>query len=114
MAYMLKVWRWVLRSETTLGLFLLVVALAGEGVVINWMSSADDGCGTRGTTGICDSSLTDLVTLVTVGGTLLFCAVSVIGIKWSSASWMRRWTVIGLAGELVCLAAGAALAATGP
>jgi len=111
---MLKVWRWVLRSETTLGMFLLVVALAGEGVVINWMSSADNGCRTQDTTGICDGSLTDLVMPVTVFGTLLFCAVSVIGIKWSSAPWMRRWTVIGLAGELVCLAAGAALAATGP
>lgn len=114
MARMGKVWRWVLRSETTLGLVLLVVALAGAGVVINWMSSADDGCGTHGTAAICDNSLTDFVVPISVFGTLIFCAVSILGVKWSSAVWMRRWTLIGLIGELVCLGAGAALAATAP
>ena len=110
---MRKIWRWVWRSETTLGLVLLVVALAGAGVVINWMSAADDGCTAGATAAICDESLKDLVVPVSVFGTLAFCAVSVIGVKWSSLAWMRRWTLIGLAGELVCLATGAVLAATG-
>jgi ABC-type transport system involved in cytochrome c biogenesis permease subunit len=111
---MRKVWRWVGRSETTLGLVLLVVALAGAGVVVNWMSAADDGCTARATAAICDDSLKDVVVPVSVFGTIIFCAVSVIGVKWSSLVWMRRWTLIGLLGELACLAAGAALAATGP
>jgi ABC-type transport system involved in cytochrome c biogenesis permease subunit len=50
---------------------------------------------------------------IAVFGTLIFCAVSLIGIKWSAPTWMRRWTLIGLVGELACLAAGAALAAAG-
>ena len=114
MAHMRKVWRWVLRSETTLGLFLLVIALAGAGIVINWMSSAEHGCTPRDTAAICDDALKNFVVPVSVFGTLIFCIVSVIGVKWSSATWMRRWTVIGLLGELACLAAGAALAATAP
>ena len=78
------------------------------------MSSADDGCGTQGTAAICNDSLKDFVVPISVFGTLIFCAVSVIGVKWSSAAWMRRWTLIGLVGELACLAAGAALASTAP
>lgn len=111
---MRNVWRWIWRSETTLGLVLLVVALAGAGAVVNWMSAADDGCTTRATAAICDDSLKDLVVPVSVFGTLIFCAVALIGVKWSSVTWMRRWTLIGLLGELACLAAGAALAATAP
>lgn len=111
---MRKVWRWFWRSETTLGLVLLVVALAGVGSVINWMSSADDRCSAGSTAAICDQSLKDLVVPVSVFGTLLFCAVAVIGVTWSSHAWMRRWTLIGLAGELACLATGAVLASTAP
>jgi hypothetical protein len=111
---MRKVWRWIWRSETTLGLVLLVVALAGAGVVVDWMSAADDGCSAGATAAICDGSVKDLIVPVSVFGTLIFCAVSLIGVKWSSPIWMRRWTVIGLLGELACLAAGAALAATAP
>jgi ABC-type transport system involved in cytochrome c biogenesis permease subunit len=111
---MRKFWRWVSGSETTLGLVLLVVALAGAGAVVNWMSSAEHGCAPKDTAAICDDSLKNLVVPVSVFGTLIFCAVSVIGVKWSGTAWMRRWTLIGLAGELVCLAAGAALAATAP
>lgn len=113
MADMGKAWRWVMRSETTLGLFLLVVALAGAGLVINWMSSAEHGCAPHDTAAICDDGVKDVIVPISVFGTLAFCAVSVIGVKWSSLAWMRRWTLIGLAGELVCLAAGAVLAATG-
>jgi hypothetical protein len=109
-----KIWRWLWRSETTLGLVLLVVALAGAGVVINWMSAAADRCTAGATAAICDDSLKDLVVPVSVFGTLIFCAVSVIGLKWSSHAWMRRWTLIGLLGEIACLAAGAALASTAP
>jgi ABC-type transport system involved in cytochrome c biogenesis permease subunit len=114
---MRKAWRavnWVLRSETTLGLLLLVIALAGAGVVVNWMSSAEHACTARDTAGICDDALKEVVFPIAVFGTLIFCAVSLIGIKWASAVWMRRWALIGLAGELVCLAAGAALASTAP
>jgi ABC-type transport system involved in cytochrome c biogenesis permease subunit len=103
-----------MRSETTLGLFLLIVALAGAGVVINWMSSAEHGCTPRDTAAICDGALKDVIVPICVFGTLAFCAVSVIGVKWSSYAWMRRWALIGLAGELVCLATGAALATTAP
>ena len=116
MAHMRKAWRavnWVLRSETTLGLLLLVIALAGAGVVVNWMSSAEHACTARDTAGICDDSLKEVVYPISVFGTLIFCAVSLIGIKWSAPTWMRRWTLIGLVGELACLAAGAALAAGG-
>jgi ABC-type transport system involved in cytochrome c biogenesis permease subunit len=113
MAHMRKAWRWVLRSETTLGLLLLVVALAGAGIVVNWMSSAEHGCTARDTAAICDDSLKEVLVPISVFGTLIFCAVSIIGIKWSAQTWMRRWTLIGLVGELACLAAGAALAATG-
>lgn len=109
-----KIWRWLWRSETTLGLVLLVVALAGAGVVINWMSAADDRCTAGAAAAICDDALKDLVVPVSVFGTLVFCAVSVIGVKWSSQAWMRRWTLIGLLGELACLAVGAALASTAP
>jgi ABC-type transport system involved in cytochrome c biogenesis permease subunit len=111
---MRKVWRWVWRSETTLGLVLLVVALAGAGIVINWMSAAGDRCTAGADAAICDESVKDLVAPVSVFGTLAFCAVSVLGVKWSSQAWMRRWTLIGLLGELACLAAGAALASTAP
>ncbi|HZE31443.1 MAG TPA: hypothetical protein VE198_08410 [Actinoallomurus sp.] len=104
----------MLRSETTLGLLLLVIALAGAGVVVNWMSSAEHGCTVRDTAGICSDALKEVVFPISVFGTLIFCAVSIIGIKWSAPTWMRRWTLIGLAGELACLAAGAALAATAP
>ena len=102
-----------MRSETTQGLLLLVIALAGAGVVVNWMSSAEHACTARDTAGICDATLKEVVYPISVFGTLIFCAVSIIGIKWSAPTWMRRWTLIGLAGELVCLAAGAALAAGG-
>lgn len=111
---MRKVWRWFWQSETALGLVLLVVALAGAGIVVNRMSSADDGCRPGSTAAICGGSLHDVVVPVSVFGTIAFCAVSVIGVKWSSTAWMRRWTLIGLCGELACLAAGAALAATAP
>jgi hypothetical protein len=111
---MRKVWRWVWGSETTLGLVLLVVALAGAGVVINWMSAADDGCTAGATAAVCDDTLKGFVVPVSVFGTLAFCAVAVIGVKWSSSAWMRRWALIGLLGELACLAAGAALASTAP
>jgi len=114
MAHMRKVWRWVIRSETTLGLFLLVIALAGAGIVVNWMGSAEHGCTPRDTAAICDDTLKDVIASISVFGTLIFCAVSLIGVKWSSPTWMRRWTLIGLLGELTCLAAGAALAATAP
>jgi ABC-type transport system involved in cytochrome c biogenesis permease subunit len=114
MASMRKVWRWGWRSETALGLFLLVIALAGAGVVVNWMSSAEHGCTARDTAAICDDALKEFVVPVSVFGTLIFCAVSILGITWSSPAWTRRWTLIGLAGEVVCLAAGAALAATAP
>jgi ABC-type transport system involved in cytochrome c biogenesis permease subunit len=114
MAHMRKVWRWVLRSETTLGLVLLIVALAGAGLIINLMSSAEDRCGGHSTAAICDDSIKDLVVPVSVFGTLIFCAVAIIGVKWSSLAWMRRWALIGLAGELACLAAGAVLASTAP
>jgi ABC-type transport system involved in cytochrome c biogenesis permease subunit len=113
MAHMRKAWGWVLRSETTLGLLLLVIALAGAGVVVNWMSSAEHGCTARDTAGICNDALKDVVFPISVFGTLIFCAVSIIGITWSAPAWMRRWTLIGLAGELACLAAGATLAAGG-
>ncbi|MDN3358339.1 hypothetical protein [Actinomadura sp. DC4] len=111
---MRKVWRWVVRSETTLGLILLMFALAGAGVVIHWMSSAEQGCAPGDPAAICDDALKDVIVPITVFGTLLFCAVSVLGVKWSSATWMRRWALIGLAGELACLGVGAALAATSP
>jgi ABC-type transport system involved in cytochrome c biogenesis permease subunit len=111
---MRKAWGWVLRSETTLGLLLLVVALAGAGVVVNWMSSAGHGCTARDTAGICDEGLKGVVFPISVFGTLIFCAVSLIGVKWSAPAWMRRWALIGLAGELLCLAAGAALASSAP
>ena len=117
MADMRKAWRaanWVLRSETTLGLLLLVVALAGAGIVVNGMSSAEHACTARDTAGICDDSLKEIVYPISVFGTLIFCAVSLLGVKWASAVWMRRWALIGLAGELVCLAAGLALASTAP
>jgi ABC-type transport system involved in cytochrome c biogenesis permease subunit len=114
MASMRKIWQWTWRSETTLGLFLLVIALAGAGVVVNWMSSAEHGCTALDTAAICDDTLKEFVVPISVFGTLIFCAVSILGIKWSSLAWMRRWALIGLAGELVCLAAGAALAATAP
>ena len=113
---MRKTWRAVnrvLRSETILGLLLLVIALAGAGVVVNGMSSAEHGCTARDTAGICDDALREVVFPISVFGTLIFCAVSIIGITWSAPAWMRRWTLIGLAGELVCLAAGLALASTG-
>ena len=111
---MRKIWRWIWQSETTLGLVLLVVALAGAGLVINAMSAAEDRCTTGSTAAICGGSPKDVVVPVSVFGTLAFCAVSVIGVKWSSRAWMRRWTLIGLIGELTCLAAGAALASTTP
>ncbi len=111
---MQKVWRWVSRSETTLGLVLLVIALAGAGVVVNWMTSAVRGCTPRDQAAICDEALKHLVLQVSVFGTLAFCAVSIVGITWAAERWMRRWTLIGIAGELACLAAGAALAATAP
>jgi hypothetical protein len=114
---MRKVWQFcrrLSRSETILGLLLLVVALAGAGLVIDWMSSAEHGCTARDTATICDDVLKDVIAAISVFGTLIFCAVSVIGVKWSSLAWMRRWTLIGLAGELVCLAVGAALATTAP
>lgn len=111
---MRKVWRsasrWVVQSETTLGLVLLVIALAGAGIVVNWLGLAEHGCTPRDTAAICDDALKSFVFPVSVFGTLIFCAVSVIGVKWSSATWMRRWTLIGLLGELACLATGAALA----
>jgi ABC-type transport system involved in cytochrome c biogenesis permease subunit len=114
MTDMRKVWRWVAQSETTLGLLLLVIALAGAGIVVNWMSSAAHGCTPRDTAAVCDDALKDVIVPISVFGTLIFCAVSLIGVKWSSGTWMRRWTLIGLLGELACLAAGAALAATAP
>lgn len=114
MATMRKLWRWTSREETTLGLVLLVVALAGVGIVVTWMSSAEHGCAPTDTAAICDDSLKNLVAPVSVFGTLICCAVSVIGVAWSGTAWTRRWTLIGLAGELACLAAGAALAVTAP
>jgi ABC-type transport system involved in cytochrome c biogenesis permease subunit len=111
-----KAWRavnWLSRSETTLGFLLLVIALAGAETVVTWMSSAAHGCTARDTAAICDDTLKDIVFPVSVFGTLAFCGVSLIGIKWSALTWMRRWALIGLAGELACLVAGAALAATG-
>jgi hypothetical protein len=81
--------------------------------VIDWMSAAEHGCAPHDTAAVCDDGVKNVVTPICVFGTLAFCAVSVIGVKWSSYAWMRRWTLIGLAGELVCLATGAVLAATG-
>ena len=101
-------------SETTLGLLLLVVALTGAGVVVNWMSPAGHACAVRDTAEICHDTLKERVFPISIFGTLIFCGVSLMGVKWSSAVWMRRWALIGLTGELVCLAAGAALAATAP
>jgi hypothetical protein len=102
------------RSETALGLVLLVVALAGAGAVVNWMDSAERGCTPATHAAICDDGLKSLVLPVSVFGTLICCAVALLGITWSAPAWTRRWAIIGLAGELACLAAGAALAATAP
>jgi hypothetical protein len=97
MANMRKAWRWAANSETTLGLLLLIVALAGAGVLVD----GKHACGSARCHG------ERLIVTISVCGTLILCAVSVLGVAWSSAPGTRRWALIGLAGELACLGAGA-------
>jgi hypothetical protein len=114
MADMRKAWWRIVGSEAALGMGLLVVALAGAGLVINWLSAAAHACAPGDTAAVCHEGLKSVVVPICVFGTLAFCAVALIGLTWSSRAWTRRWAVIGLAGELACLGIGAALAATAP